>query len=76
MKGAILGMDAGLMDYDQLCAEQGIDGDEMIEMRAQTIRRFRDAKVPLPSWAGIMPGGEAQKSAGTASETIADPEAV
>ncbi|MGI4765510.1 MAG: phage portal protein [Janthinobacterium lividum] len=76
MKGAILGMDAGLMDYDQLCAEQGIDGDEMIEMRAQTIKRFKDAKVPLPSWAGIMPGGEAQKSAGTASEQITDPEAV
>jgi lambda family phage portal protein len=72
VKGAILGMDSALMDYDELCAEQGIDGDDMIEMRAQTIKRFKAAGVPLPSWAGIMPNGEAQK---TATETITDPEA-
>ena len=76
VKGAILGMDAGLMDYDDLCAEQGIDGDDMIEMRAQTIKRFQNAGVPLPSWAGIMPGGEAMASPTPATQTITDPEAV
>jgi lambda family phage portal protein len=68
VKGAILGMDSALMDYDELCAEQGIDGDDMIAMRAQTIKRFKDAGVPLPTWAGIAPGESASKS-------ITDPEA-
>ncbi len=75
VKGAILGMDSALMDYDELCAEQGIDGDDMIAARAQTLKRFKDAGVPLPSWAGIMPNGEAQKSQTGATETIKDPEA-
>lgn len=70
VKGAILGMDSALMDYDELCAEQGIDGDDMIAMRAQTIKRFREAGVPIPSWAGI---GLAPQDA---QSTIQDPQAV
>lgn len=67
VKGAILGMDSALMSYDDLCAEQGIDGDDMIAERKHTIDRFKEAGVPLPTWAGIMPGTEAEK-------TITDPE--
>lgn len=63
------------MSYDDLCAEQGIDGDDMIAERAQTIKRFEEAGVPLPTWAGIMPGGDAAGSGTPASQTIQDPEA-
>jgi lambda family phage portal protein len=68
VKGAILGMDAALMDYDELCAQQGVDGDDMILARKHTIARFEEAGVPLPSWATIQPADNAQK-------TITDPEA-
>lgn len=70
VKGAILGMDSALMDYDELCAEQGIDGDDMIEMRAQTIKRFKEAGVPLPTWSGV---GLVKEDA---QSTIKDPGAV
>lgn len=68
VKGAILGMDSALMDYDDICAEQGIDGDDMIEARAQTIKRFKDAGLAPPSWASIAPGQPAERQ-------ITDPEA-
>lgn len=67
-KGAVLGMDACLMDYDELCAEQGFDGDDMIAARANVIRRFKAAGVPLPNWSNMNPMGE------PASRTITDPE--
>lgn len=69
VKGAVLGMDAALMDYDQLCAEQGLDADDMIAARKHTIRRFEEAGIPVPTWSGMNPMGE------PASKTIADPEA-
>ena len=53
VKGAILGMDSALMDYDELCAEQGIDGDDMIQARKHTIERFKEAGLQPPSWAGM-----------------------
>lgn len=68
VKGAVLGMDAGLMDYDELCAEQGFDGDDMIIARKHTIRRFQEAGIPLPTWSGMNPQGE------PASKTTTDPE--
>ena len=68
VKGAVLGMDAALMDYDQLCAEQGLDADDMIASRKHMIRRFQEAGIPVPTWAGMNPQGE------PASRTIVDPE--
>jgi lambda family phage portal protein len=68
VKGAVLGMDAALMDYDELCAEQGIDADDMIAARKHTIRRFQEAGIPLPTWSGMNPMGE------PAGKTITDPE--
>lgn len=53
VKGAILGMDSALMDYDEICAEQGVDGDDMIQARKQTIARFREAGLEPPSWAAM-----------------------
>ena len=67
VKGAVLGMDAALMDYDELCAEQGFDGDDMIIARKHTIRRFEEAGIPLPTWSGMNPMGE------PAEKTITDP---
>lgn len=58
VKGAVLGMDAALMDYDELCAEQGLDGDDMIASRKNVIRRFEEAGLTPPAWANIMPAGE------------------
>jgi len=69
VKGAVLGMDAALMDYDELCAEQGLDADDMIAARKHTIRRFQEAGIPLPTWSGMNPAGE------PANRTIQDPEA-
>lgn len=69
VKGAVLGMDAALMDYEELCAEQGMDAADMIAARQHTIRRFQEAGIPLPTWSGMNPQGE------PASKTIADPEA-
>lgn len=69
VKGAVLGMDAALMDYDVLCEEQGFDGDDMIIARKHTIRRFKEAGIPLPTWSGMNPMGE------PASKTVVDPEA-
>jgi lambda family phage portal protein len=69
VKGAVLGMDAALMDYEELCAEQGLDADDMIAARQRTIQRFKDAGIPLPTWSGMNPQGE------PANRTIADPEA-
>ncbi len=68
VKGAVLGLDAALMDYDELCAEQGFDGDDMITARKHFIRRFEEAGIPLPTWSGMNPQGE------PASKTITDPE--
>lgn len=73
VKGAILGMDSALMDYDELCAEQGIDGDDMILARAQTLQRFKDAGLVPPTWAGIAPGEASSRP--PASQSITDPEA-
>lgn len=53
VKGAILGMDAAVMDYDEICAEQGVDGDDMIAARKNTIKRFKDAGLDPPSWAMV-----------------------
>lgn len=62
VKGAILGMDSALMDYDEICAEQGVDGDDMIEARKHTIKRFKDAGLEPPSWAAMglqdVPAGQ------------------
>ena len=69
VKGAILGMDAALMDYDEICAEQGIDGDDMILARKNTIRRFKEAGLEPPSWAGMG------LNEVPAQQTIKDPEA-
>lgn len=69
VKGAVLGMDAALMNWDELCMEQGWDPDEMIAARKHVIRRFEDAGIPLPTWSGMNPQGE------PASTTIKDPEA-
>lgn len=66
IKGAILGMDSALMDYDQICAEQGLDPDDMITARQHTIKRFKDAGIPLPTWSGMNPQGV------PASQTISD----
>ncbi len=68
VKGAVLGMDACLMDFDELCAEQGMDADEMIASRKHAIRRFEEAGIPVPTWSGMNPMGE------PASKTIVDPE--
>lgn len=68
VKGAILGMDSALMDFDEICAEQGVDGDDMIQARAQTIKRFRDAGIEAPSWAGMGLNDV------PAAQTIKDPE--
>ena len=68
VKGAVLGMDACLMDFDEICAEQGMDADEMIAARKHAIRRFQEAGIPVPTWSGMNPMGE------PASKTIIDPE--
>jgi lambda family phage portal protein len=70
IKGAILGMDSALMDFDEICAEQGIDGDDMIIARKHTLERFKEAGLEPPSWAQVNQGGEAQP----ANRTIQDPE--
>lgn len=69
VKGAILGMDSALMDYDEICAEQGVDGDDMIQARKNTIARFREAGLEPPSWAAMGLNDV------PANKTIADPEA-
>lgn len=65
VKGAILGMDSALMDYDDICAEQGVDGDDMIQARKQTIARFKEAGLEPPSWAAMglndVPAGQTVK---------------
>lgn len=53
VKGAILGMESALMDYDEICAEQGVDGDDMIQARKQAIARFKEAGLQPPSWAAM-----------------------
>lgn len=58
IKGAVLGMDAALMDFDQICAEQGVDPDDMIAARAHTLQRFKDAGLEPPTWSGMNPMGE------------------
>ena len=68
VKGAVLGMDAALMDYDELCADQGADPDDMIAARAHTIRRFEEAGLEPPTWSGMNPQGE------PAQRQITDPE--
>lgn len=70
VKGAILGMDSALMDYDEICAEQGLDGDDMILARKHTIQRFKDAGLEPPTWATVAPGQQ------PAERTIQDPGAV
>lgn len=69
VKGAILGMDAAVMDFDEICAEQGVDGDDMIAARKNVIRRFEEAGLTPPTWSGMGLGGV------PASQTIVDPEA-
>lgn len=68
VKGAILGMDSALMDYDEICAEQGVDGDDMIQARKQTIARFREAGLEPPSWAAMGLNDV------PAQQTVQDPE--
>lgn len=72
VKGAVLGMDAALMSYDQVCAEQGEDPDEMVEARAHDIQRFKDAGIPPPTWASMNPMGE--PASAPAQRSIRDPE--
>ena len=70
IKGAVLGMDACLLSFDAVCAEQGTDPDEMIEARAHDLKRFADAGIPAPTWSGLNPMGE------PANRTVTNPEPV
>jgi len=70
VKGAVLGMDAAVTSFDRVCIEQGEDPDEMVEARVHDIKRFTDAGIPVPTWAGLNPNGE------PAQKTIDDPKAV
>jgi lambda family phage portal protein len=57
IEGAVLGMSAGLMDFDEICAEQGVEADDMITARAHLVERFNKAGAPLPSY--LLPATKA-----------------
>jgi lambda family phage portal protein len=50
IEGAVLGLSAGLMDFDEICAEQGVEADDMIAARAKLKERFLAAGAELPSY--------------------------
>lgn len=59
---AILRMDGILSDLDSEAAEQGMDGDELLDARAHDLERIKARGLPLPSWAQIaVPAREAAR---------------
>jgi lambda family phage portal protein len=50
--GAVIGMDAGFQTLEDVCGEQGLDYEEVLEQRAQEIQMFDDLKIPRPEWSG------------------------
>lgn len=68
LEGAILGMSAGLMDFDQICAEQGVEADDMIAARAKLKERFIAAGAELPAW--LLPPQPAKPDAPIAQPDV------
>lgn len=50
--GAVIGMDAGFQTLEDVCGEQGLDYEEVLEQRAHEIKMFDDLKIPRPEWSG------------------------
>lgn len=50
--GAVIGMDAGFQTLEAVCAEQGLDYEEVLEQRAHEIKLFDDLGIPRPEWSG------------------------
>jgi capsid protein len=50
--GAVIGMDAGFQTLEDVCAEQGLDYEEVLEQRAHEIKMFDDLGIPRPEWSG------------------------
>lgn len=74
LKGLTIGLDAMLLDYDEVCAEFGVDGDEMISRFAELRRRFEKAGAPIPNW--LLSAEEREESPREPAQTDAkDPEA-
>lgn len=52
--GAVVGMDAGFQTLEDVCAEQGLDMEEVLEQRAYEIKKFDELGIPRPEWAGAV----------------------
>lgn len=52
--GAVIGMDAGFQTLEDVCAEQGLDMEEVLEQRAYEIKKFDELKIPRPEWTGAV----------------------
>jgi lambda family phage portal protein len=50
----VIGMDAGFQTLEDVCAEQGLDYEEVLQQRAHEIKMFDDLGIPKPEWAGQM----------------------
>lgn len=50
--GAVIGMDAGFQTLEDVCGEQGLDYEEVLEQRAHEIKMFDDLGIPRPEWSG------------------------
>jgi capsid protein len=62
--GAIIAMDGGFQTLQDICADQGLDYEEVLEQRKYEIAMFDDMGIPRPEWAGqAMASRLAQKPA-------------
>lgn len=50
--GAVIGMDAGFQTLEDVCGDQGLDYEEVLEQRAHEIKLFDELNIPRPQWSG------------------------
>ena len=50
--GAVIGMDAGFQTLEDVCGDQGLDYEEVLEQRAHEIKMFDKLGIPRPEWSG------------------------
>lgn len=48
--GETLRLENGTVTYAQLVAEHGLDEDEVLDSRAQTLEKFKERGLPVPAW--------------------------
>lgn len=64
VQSAIMRLDGALSTQEDELAQQGLDFEEVIDQRSYEIKRFDEAGIPRPEWAGALITAAGQSGGG------------